>query len=253
MKPVRFLTFLTVLLLAAPILADQKDYLFEQGNAAYKAGQYDKAIKAYEEILSMGYESADLYYNLGNAYYKLGNYPKAILNYERALRLRPRDEDIQFNLKLARLSVVDKIPELPELFYIRYFRQFRDLFSVHSLTLLVLIFYFLLAGALIGWMLARSYRLKRLFRAASVLFVILALFFSFTLVSKIRYLEHTVEAIVMAPEVQVLSAPGEGGTEIFTIHQGLKVRIIEKSGDWYEIRLADGKTGWLKKDVLEVI
>ena len=233
--------------------ADQKSYLFEQGNEFYKKGQYEKAVKAYEEILQMGYASADLYYNLGNAYYKLGQYPKAILNYERALRLRPGDEDIQFNLKIAQLTVVDKIPQLPELFYVRYFRAFRDLFSVRSLTLLTLAFYFLLAIAAILWILARNDSLRRLGKALFAGALVACLLFSFTLVSKIRYLNRNVEAIVMVPEVQVLSAPGEGGTEIFTIHQGLKVRIIEQSGQWYEIRLADGKTGWLKKSALETI
>ena len=239
--------------MAGPVHGDQKTYLFEQGNELYKKGQYEKAAKAYEEILQMGYASADLYYNLGNAYYKLGEYPKAILNYERALRLRPRDEDIQFNLKMARLTVVDKIPELPELFYVRYFRSFRDLFSVRTLTVLVLAVYFLLAGVIILWILGRKPPLRRLAKTLFAVLLVVCLAFSFTLVSKIRYLNRNVEAIVMAPEVQVLSAPGEGGTEIFTIHQGLKVRIIEQSGPWFEIRLADGKTGWLKKSVLETI
>ena len=87
--------------------ADHRDILFEQGNQAYQKGEYENAIKSYEEIVQTGFENADLYYNLGNSSFKLGQNPKAILNYERALRLRPNDEDIQFNLQIAYLAVVD--------------------------------------------------------------------------------------------------------------------------------------------------
>jgi len=41
--------------------------------------------------------------------------------------------------------------------------------------------------------------------------------------------------------------------EVFSIHEGTRVRLDQKSGDWIEIILADGKVGWVKKDVLEVI
>jgi|Deesub1362B_J571_1020462.scaffolds.fasta_scaffold00638_3 tetratricopeptide (TPR) repeat protein len=233
--------------------ADQKDYLFQKGNDLYRQEKYEEALQAYQEILDMGYESADLYYNIGNAYYKLGEYPRAILFYERALRLRPDDEDIRFNLQLANLSVVDKIPQLPELFYIRLFRQFRDLFSLHTWTWLALGSYFFFAFGLIFWILARRPRIRSLARFIAVFSCGVCLVFSLTFYSKARSMSHNVEAIVMSSSVDVLSAPGESGTEIFTIHAGLKVKIVEESGDWYEIKLPDGKTGWLKKEHLEII
>ena len=59
--------------------------------------------------------------------------------------------------------------------------------------------------------------------------------------------------IVMTPSVTVKGAPDDSGTELFVIHEGLKVRIIGSLGDWVNIRLEDGNEGWVvKKDVEKI-
>lgn len=245
--------FLLIFLLNGAVRADHRQHLFEQGNQAYQKKDYAGAVKYYGEILQTGYENADLYYNLGNSYYKMGQIAKAILNYEKALRLRPNDEDIRFNLQIANLSVMDKIPRLPELFYVTYFNRFRSLFSLRALTIITLLLYFLFFTFLIFWRLAKKRKLRLLSRAVSLSLLLLLVVFSYTFVSKIRYLQRNVDAIVMSPQVDVRSAPSEDGTEIFTIHEGLKVKITNTSGGWYEIRLPDGKEGWLQVKDVEVI
>jgi len=40
---------------------------------------------------------------------------------------------------------------------------------------------------------------------------------------------------------------------VFSLHEGTKVRVDQKTGEWLEIILADGKVGWVRKDVLEII
>ena len=238
---------------AGLVIADQKDFLFQQGNEFYKAGDYEKAVGVYEEIVQMGYESAVVYYNLGNAYFKLRQNSRAILNYERALRLTPNDEDIRHNLQLANLAVVDKIPALPELFYIRAFRQFRDWFSLSVLTFLVICLYLFCVGVLIVRILSRQRRVQQIAIYTVAICGIPLLLFSFTLGSKIYHHHSHVEGIVMAERVDVLSAPSSDGTELFVLHEGVKVRIVNRTGEWVEIKLADGKEGWLPKEVLEVI
>jgi tetratricopeptide (TPR) repeat protein len=89
---------------------------FERGNTYYREGQFERAVDAYEKILSQGVTSPALYFNLGNAYYRTGKNALAILAYERALHLEPNDPDIKHNLDLANLKTVDRIEPLPELF-----------------------------------------------------------------------------------------------------------------------------------------
>ena len=51
----------------------------------------------------------------------------------------------------------------------------------------------------------------------------------------------------------VRGAPDNSGTELFVIHEGLKVQVIGTLGDWYNVRLADGNEGWIAKTDLEKI
>jgi uncharacterized protein YgiM (DUF1202 family) len=51
----------------------------------------------------------------------------------------------------------------------------------------------------------------------------------------------------------LLAEPKIGGTEVFVLHEGTKVKIERRTNEWLEIKLVDGKTGWLTKDNLEVI
>jgi len=242
-----------VVILTLSLPGDQKEYLFEQGNTFFEDQEYTQAIDAYEEILAMGYESAELYYNLGNAYYKTGKYAWAILNYERAMRLQPQDEDIRFNLEIARMTLVDEIPEIPKLFYVKYLKDVRAFFSLKILTYLTLAVYLLFIGCLILWLTLRSAFLRRMFRTASIIIGVFLVLFSLLFISKIHTTSSSVEAVIMSPEVYVRSSPTESGTNLFAIHSGLKVKIENQSNDWYEIRLPDGKEGWIESTHLEII
>jgi len=40
---------------------------------------------------------------------------------------------------------------------------------------------------------------------------------------------------------------------MFILHEGVKVRLQERSGDWQRLKLADGKVGWLEATAVEKI
>jgi len=57
-------------------------------------------------------------------------------------------------------------------------------------------------------------------------------------------------AIVFSKESQVKSEPNLRSDEVFTLHEGTKVQVLEGVKDWNKIKLANGKTGWiLTKDI----
>jgi hypothetical protein len=61
-------------------------------------------------------------------------------------------------------------------------------------------------------------------------------------------------AIVVAPSVTVKSTPAQNGTDLFILHEGTKVVITDGSmKSWREIRLADGKKGWIESKKIELI
>ena len=58
----------------------------------------------------------------------------------------------------------------------------------------------------------------------------------------------------MSSSVVVKSTPNESGTDLFVLHEGTRVEIIDDSmKEWKEIRLADGKVGWMPAEAMEVI
>ena len=239
------------LLLIGSLKADEQQ--FKQANQLYVAKNYEEAIQAYEQVRASGYESAILYYNLGNAYYKTRQFTRAILNYERAKRLAPDNENIAANLDLARLQVGDQIESVPDFFITAWFRGIKGLFSSDAWAVLsVLAFFFLLASVLV-FLFSANVSTKRLsFPAAVFLLIISITAFIFSYQQKQEIVQHNT-AIVTTLTVNVKSAPDENGTELFIIHEGTKVNISETLDGWYEIKLSDGRLGWLKISDVERI
>ncbi len=247
------LGFWILLGVSSLLLADQKSYLFQKGNEAYQKGKYEEAISDYQQILKMGYESPELYYNLGNSYYKMHKIGPAVLYYNRALKLAPRDEDVRHNLELVNLRVVDRIPSIPELFYIRYFKSFQNIFGTAALFWITAIFYVLTVLFIVLALLVRKQGFRKLSRQLAWALGIVFVVFAFTLGTKAWVQAHTAEAVVLAPKVDVKSAPAKDGTLVFSLHEGVKVRIEQKTNGWFEIKLADGKEGWLPAKAVGII
>ena len=61
-------------------------------------------------------------------------------------------------------------------------------------------------------------------------------------------------AIIMQGAVPVKSTPAKDGTDLFILHEGTKVNITDGSmREWKEIRVPDGKQGWVETSQIEVI
>ena len=60
-------------------------------------------------------------------------------------------------------------------------------------------------------------------------------------------------AIVFAPTVTVKSSPDASGTDLFILHEGTKISIKSKLGDWNEIEMEDGNVGWMPSKDMEII
>lgn len=101
----------------------------QNADAEYQKGNYQQAIKDYEELLKNGV-SSDIYYNLGNAYYRTDNITKSVLAFERAHLLSPGDEDVNFNLQFVRGKTIDKITPVSEMFFVTWYKALVNYTSV---------------------------------------------------------------------------------------------------------------------------
>jgi tetratricopeptide (TPR) repeat protein len=245
--------FFLSLVIAGISSADEAAQRFEQANQLYLQAKYPDAVAQYEKIVQSGFESGELYFNLGNAYYKSGNIQKAILNYERARQLLPRDEDVQFNLQLANLQVVDKIDAVPRLFVYRWADSMLALFSLSTMGWIVYSFFILTLAAFAFFLYARTYPQKRLSMFAGLVFST-ALILTMIGYGVQSYKETNTEfAIVMSDVANIKAAPDSKGNDLFVLHKGLRVQVLDSVNHWRKIRLADGKVGWIPEEDCESI
>jgi tetratricopeptide (TPR) repeat protein len=233
--------------------ASEIDSFFLKGNEYYQQGDYKAATREYKKIVNMGYESWEVYYNLGNAYFKDGQIGLAVLNFERAKRLNPKNEDINFNLELANLSVVDRIPEMPQFFLFAWFSTIVHYFSLNTLGVITIVIYLIWVAIILMNIFLRSGSVRRYAVVSIGISTVFLVIFTSLFSARIYESETKIEGVVVVDKVDVKSAPYESGTDVFTLHQGVKVQIKDSSGEWAKIKLSDGKVGWLREDVIEKI
>lgn len=226
--------------------------LFDQANSAYEQEKYDTAFALYDSIAAE-FSSFELYFNAGNAAYRSDKLGQSILYYERAKRIDPSNDDLKLNLTLADERVKDRIQELPSL-------GVEDLWSLltasNRLTLwsLVAIIANLVGlGLLVLWLWSRSKGLRRLaFWSGLVLVFIGFLGYGMSRATQSR-IKASTEAVILAPKVEVKNSPSSNDSNAFVLHEGTRVKILQETTDWFEIRIANGNVGWLPRSSAEVI
>ena len=224
-----------------------------EADSAYVRGQYQQAIAQYEELLKQG-ACADLYYNLGNAYYRTENIPEAVLNYERALLLSPGDRDIRFNLQIARSKTFDKIVPESEMFFVTWYRSLVSLMSVDGWANTALVALALTIILLLVYLFSEKLWLRKAGFFGGIALLVLFVVANIFAWQQKEELLHRKGAIIFAPAVTVKSTPAANGTDLFILHEGTKVDITDGSmKDWKEIRIADGKEGWIESKHIRVI
>ena len=233
--------------------ATDAEALWEIANSAYNEGNFEKAAATYEQILSQNLHSAALYYNLANAYFKQDELGKALLNYNRASRIAPGDEDIRHNQEYAEKMTKDSIEKIPEFFLITWLRSVRGVMSCTAWTLLSIV---MLATALVMallYLLAQRMSLRKVGFYTMAVAVVLFVATSAFAISERNQLIGRSEAIVMSTAASVKSSPDRSATELFVLHEGTKVSIGATTDGWAEVRIADGRKGWIEDKRIERI
>jgi tetratricopeptide (TPR) repeat protein len=237
-----------LLLFVLPLFGFGKDaahILFEQGNAQYSKAKYTDAIQSYQKILGEGYLSEAVYFNLGNAYYKSGDIPSALLYFEKARKLAPGDEDINFNIQFTNLKTTDKVEDAPQFFLINWWHSFILSFSAGTLSVLSVLFIISGFGLLGFYLYATTLTLKKAAFYAGIALIFLGLMSVFIAVTQTNYFAAHHQAIVFGTSVTTKSSPDSGAKNLFVIHDGTKVDIIENNNGWLKIRLSNGNEGWI--------
>ncbi len=224
-----------------------------EADSAYVRGEYQKAIDDYEALLKKGV-SAELYYNLGNAYYRTENITRAVLNYERALLLSPSDPDIRFNLQMARSKTIDKIVPEQEMFFVTWYRSLVNMASVDGWAMIALVCLGLAIILALIYLFSNYVWLRKVGFFGAFLMIVVFICSNIFAHQQKNQLVNRSGAIIIESAVNVKSTPAKNGIDLFILHEGTRVTIIDASmKEWKEIRLADGKEGWIETKQMETI
>ena len=221
--------------------------LFVSANSDYANQEYNAAIKKYNLILSSNLESPELYYNLANSFFKINEIHQAIYYYEKALKIKPDFDDAKENLEICNLQLIDKIEEIPELMITSLYNNIINFLSLKNWIYLTLVFIWV---SLIIF----SYNSFVKKNKKSVLYLVIFSFFLFFITTK-KYNQNinVKEAIIYSSVINVMSAPSEQSTNLFSLHIGTKVKIEDQIENWVNIRIANGKKGWVLIENLKEI
>ena len=205
-----------------------------EGDSAYIRNDFASAIQIYESLLRKG--------------------ESAILNYEKALLLQPGNGDIRANLEIARGKTVDKVEVVPEIFFVTWTKALINSMSVDSWAIWGIVNFLLLIVSLYFFIFSKQVVLKKVGFITGIIFLIVVVMANVFASKQKEELLNRDTAIIMSPSVTVRSTPSENGTSLFILHEGHKVNIKDDSmKDWKEIRLEDGKVGWVPVGSIEII
>lgn len=237
---------LILLLLIANVLnAQDEQKIFESANEMYKQQNYEKAIEYYKTLEKYNLISSELFYNLGNSYYKLNKVGPSIYYYEKALKLNPLNKDVQNNLVFARRLALDNIEELPKTVFQKLNNRYLQKLSYNQWAIVSIVFCALGSLLFLLFYFSNQPRSKRTFFVTSLisfLFLIISLTITY---NQFSYFKNNKVAIVFAEETEVRNAPSLNSEEVFTLHEGTKVIVLDTIDDWKKIKIADGKIGWI--------
>jgi len=249
----KHLFLLSLLFASLTLFADQQQIYIQQANKAYSVGSYTEAATLYKKVVLSGYESPDLYFNLGNTYFKLNDFANAILWYERAKRLDPGNEDLDFNLNVANNKIADKIEPLPELFYKRWINNVILMFPVDTWAGAAIVLFIIGLSAGILYLASRVLFLRKIGFWLGLTAIFLSLITLTIAWSGYHNLKNQNQAIIFTPTVTIKSSPDEKSVDLFVLHEGTRVDILDRIGNWLEIRIANGSVGWIQSGALEKI
>jgi len=227
--------------------------VFEKANVEYANGNFNEALKFYNEILDAGFYSPNVYFNVGNTYFKLQRIPESILYFEKALHTDPSHADARFNLAIANQQITDKINAIPEIALQRWFREFLYTFSADTWAWIAVCLFWMAVLTILLYRFSGRLLLQKIYFFNASLFFILFLGSLILGIQLNKVQKQSRFAIVFDTKASVKSEPSQQSTTLFVVHEGLKVRLNEEVNNWFKVELPDGNIGWVQQSAVERI
>ena len=227
-------------------LGQETETTFENANSAYNAGQFEKAVMLYKEILESGHQSAELYFNLANSYYRLNQVGESIFYFEKAKQLQPTDEDININSAFAQNMAIDAVEVLPKSQFTLLEEKTIELFSQEGWAYMIVFMAWLLVLFWGLYLWNKAPVIKKTFFVSTLVLGLLLIGSLFIAVVKSSITAETTYGILFNEKIEVWAEPNSRAEVLFLLHEGTKVQMLDQLQEWQKIRIANGSEGWIK-------
>lgn len=213
--------------------ADQNP-AFAKATQDYSEGRFQEAVDGYQNLVSSGQWSANLFYDLGNAWFRLGNFGESILNYERALALDPHHPEAAANLALVRDEA--RALELKRSALDRYIEAGTS--AQYSIAASIA-FWFALFGT------ARLFFSRR--RLATLISLMILSLVLAGAVFALNSLEadRKGKAIVTGKNIVARLATADNANSVLALPPGSEIKVLSQRGDWLYAALPNDLRGWI--------
>jgi len=244
----------TILLLfianTVAVFADNFDDSIQKGNEHYANNQFVEALNAYDSLIKDNVISYGLYYNLACTYFQLDSLAQSIYYFEKARLINSKDDDLNHNLSLAYGNQQDDIDKFPELFITTFFKKIANFLSSNLWLILAIVSLWFAVACFYLRGVGKAILKNRNLHIYSLLFGLTCFLMA--------YLNYTFnynqqEAIVFNETVAVYKSPNTDAENLFDIHEGLKVFILDEVDMWYQIKMTDNTKGWLNKSAVKLL
>lgn len=222
---------------------------WQKANLYYEHKQYDSAAYYYGQIARLHPRDAHVYYNLGNACYRLNLIGPAVLNYEKALNIDPSYKEAEDNLALTQSRIGNRIQPMQEIFFLQWWHHLTSGSKAGMWAFLSVAIFLVIIGLAISRLLKKSIRVpvQVFIGLAAVNMIVLVLAFSAAANRR-----DSGKGMVMENDAPMYPTPSEGKAANL-VPEGTTVEITGKKAMWLEIKLPDGRVGWMEQELVSTI
>lgn len=227
-----------------------------RANQLYEERRYRAARDLYRRLLERpetpGTLLGPLHFNLGTAHARLGDVGAAILHLERARRHLGEVPEVTRNLNVVRARIEAPVAELPRPFWSRWAGTVVETTGPRGLFyggLAAYLFGLVLAGLSMAGVYVERRTLRRLAATALIAAVLGTgggLWSSYE-----RASERS--AVVLTESAPLRSAPDAEIQVERRISEGVLLEVRAEERTWIQVRLPDGRSGWLRAEDVGVI
>lgn len=238
---------------------DELQRQFNLANESFKSEDYNQAIEVYEQLVSEGYKSAEIFSNLGTAHLKIGQIGPAVLNLEKAILLDNGNKTARQNLSLAKEQIASPVSIIPDFVVLALWRKFVSTLSVrswlifHGIALFVSV---LLLASL--WSRLQIPFVNRVAehpigKGAIVGSFVLSIALLWMAIERKDQITQINYGVVMDSSVKLFNGPDERSTVVVTVEEGNRVKHLDEIDEWYKVQLDDKDEAWIKSSNIKWI